>query len=73
MSMDPETGAVREDCVRNAIIANADGTPLSVDTLEAITDYVSDIRKAFRDGEGPPTSMYNRARLDEYIQDRGGM
>lgn len=48
------------------VIAAADGKPLSVPVLSAITDYVSAILDDFGDG-GVPTRKYSKASLDEFI------
>jgi len=71
LNIDPEIGfapAHWQGGIGDVIVANADGSPLSLDTLSAITDYVGDILEAFGDGEGAPTRMYNRTRLDAYIR-----
>lgn len=51
------------------IVAKADGTPLSV---EVLGDYVSNILDAFGDGKGAPTQMYDRARLDAFVEQHLG-
>lgn len=71
LNIDPETGFAPEHWqggIGEVIVASADGKPLSLDTLSAVTDYVSDILDVFGDGEGAPRRMYSRAKLDAYIQ-----
>jgi len=59
--------------IGNVIIANADGTPMSLATASALTDYVSDILNAFGDDEAPPTRTYDRPKLDAYIREHAKM
>ncbi|KAH7323529.1 hypothetical protein BKA65DRAFT_435441 [Rhexocercosporidium sp. MPI-PUGE-AT-0058] len=69
LNIDPNTGFAPPNWqggIGTVVVAAADGKPLSVPILSAITDYVSDILDAFGDG-GVPTAKYSRARLDKFI------
>jgi len=58
--------------IGDVIVAKPDKTPLSVEELGAIVDYVSNILDAFGDGDVPPTGRYNRARLDAFMKESLG-
>ena len=52
-------------------VARPDGSPLTVETLAGITDYVSDILDA--SGEGVARRYYDRKRLEGFLQRHGKM
>jgi hypothetical protein len=58
-----------QNSIGSVIVANADRTPLSLKTLAAITDYISDILDQFGEDRPNVKRFYNRGRLDEYIRE----
>ncbi|TVY49039.1 Histone-lysine N-methyltransferase [Lachnellula occidentalis] len=72
LNIDPGSGFAPEHWqggIGDVVVASADGTPLYLDTLGAITDYVSSILDEFGEGKGAPRHMYSRAALDtEYLE-----
>ncbi|KAK0117547.1 hypothetical protein ONS95_011885 [Cadophora gregata] len=69
LNINPTTGFAPDNWqggIGTVVVAAADGKPLSVPVLSAITDYVSEILDAFGDG-GVPTARYSKPRLDKFI------
>jgi hypothetical protein len=77
LNINPSTGWAPDawqHSIGNVIVANPDKTPLTSDTLAAITDYVSDILDVFGEegAESVAERFYGPRRrelLDEYIAD----
>ncbi|TVY48573.1 hypothetical protein LCER1_G008238 [Lachnellula cervina] len=72
LNIDPVTGFAPpswQGGLGDVVVARANGTPLDVGTLSAITDYVSSILDWFGEGKGAPKRMYSRASLDAYMRE----
>lgn len=75
LMIDPGHGFAPSDWqggVGDCLVVRADKEPLDMDTLSAITDYISDILDAFGDGfNGAEVAQkyYSRERLDRFIHD----
>ncbi|KAJ5046771.1 uncharacterized protein L3040_003998 [Drepanopeziza brunnea f. sp. 'multigermtubi'] len=70
LNIDPQSGFAPphwQGGIGTVVVASADGKPLTVATLSAVTDYVSLILDKFGDGAGAPTAMYSRAKLDSFV------
>ncbi|KAI9052185.1 hypothetical protein LZ554_003545 [Drepanopeziza brunnea f. sp. 'monogermtubi'] len=70
LNIDPHSGFAPpywQGGIGTVVVASADGKPLTVATLSAVTDYVSLILDKFGDGAGAPTAMYSRAKLDSFV------
>ncbi|KAG4437318.1 hypothetical protein IFR05_007214 [Cadophora sp. M221] len=75
LNIDPKSGFAPPNWqggIGTVVVAAADGKPLSVPVLAAITDYVSEILDAFGDGKAPST-RYSKARLESFIVRHMGM
>ena len=76
LNINPSTGWAPDPwqhSIGNVIVANANKSPLTVDVLSAIVDYVSEILDEFGEGRGSDVrrKFYNRRRLDDYITRHG--
>jgi hypothetical protein len=70
VDIEPQSGFAPEHWqggIGTVIVASADGKPLSLNVLGAITDYVSIMLDVFGEQGRVPTERYNRAALDAYI------
>lgn len=74
LMIDPGNGLAPpewQSAVGDCLVARADKKPLDIQTLAAITDYVSDIMDAFGDGmDGSAVAgrYYTKAKFDKFMK-----
>ncbi|KAL8771141.1 MAG: hypothetical protein Q9209_003312 [Squamulea sp. 1 TL-2023] len=79
LMIDPSTGLAPmewQSGVGDVLVVRADGEPLDIGTLAAVTDYLSDIVDAFSDGmDGAEIArvFYQGGKLGKYVKEHERM